>query len=695
MSDSEYDELSMFLVKNKDMFAKSMYDLPGTDVVQHKIDTWGLVPPRQRLYRTTPAAKREIEKQVKEMLEHGIIEESKAAYGANVVLIQKKDGAYRFAVDYRQLNLITKEMVWPLVTLEDVVDSLSEATPRVFSVLDLRSGYQQILLEPESREKSTFITHMGSFQYLRLPFGLLNSGAAFGQMMYSVLKNIMFKYILSYVDDCFIYSSCWRDHMEHLREVFRRLREARLKLHPKKCQFGVRSVSFLGHTISDKGLAPDPEKIKVMKEFPAPKNQKALRSYIGLTNFYRRYVRGYSHVVAPLLRLLKNDTQFVWDQECQNAFDKLKEAMTTAPILRLPVMGQKFYLLTDASATAIGYCLAQKNEDDVIVPCQYGGRSMTLHERNYGISERELLAVLEGVKHFSTFLSNQEFEVLSDHAALAYLQSIKATSGRLGRWGLYLQGFRFKITHIAGTKHRLPDNLSRREYTEEPKSAAEEEFESMLMNMNEALDEIEPPKVRPKRSIVVQFEYKEKREEVIAAVDVEEGTEERMVLTNELTDIGPLQRACPDSKDMIIFIEQGILPEDEQKARKIALTRENYEMMDGKLYFISRPRNPKIAKFKPVVRLLHVPRALRGEIVESYHHNNGHIGLEKLHATITAKYHWNGIWQDLLEVTKACTSCEMAKKTTRPKFAPLHVIPPGDTFFFEISYGYCWTFGDL
>jgi hypothetical protein len=298
--------------------------------------------------------------------------------------------------------------------------------------------------------------------------------------------------------------------MEHLREVFRRLREARLKLHPKKCQFGVRSVSFLGHTISDKGLAPDPEKIKVMKEFPAPKNQKALRSYVGLTNFYRRYVRGYSHIVAPLLRLLKNDTQFVWDQECQCAFDKLKEAMTTAPILRLPVMGQKFYLLTDASATAIGYCLAQKNEDDVIVPCQYGGRSMTLHERNYGISERELLAVLEGVKHFSTFLSNQEFEVLSDHAALAYLQSIKATSGRLGRWGLYLQGFRFKITHIAGTKHILPDNLSRREYIEEPKSVAEEEFESMLMNMNEALDEIEPPKVRPKRSIVVQFEYKEK-----------------------------------------------------------------------------------------------------------------------------------------------------------------------------------------
>jgi len=186
MSDSEYDELSMFLVKNKDMFAKSMYDLPGTDVVLHKIDTGGLVPPRQRLYRTTPAAKREIEKQVKEMLENGIIEESKAAYGANVVLIQKKAGTYRFAVDYRQLNLITKEMVWPLVTLEDVVDSLSEATPRVFSVLDLRSGYQQILLAPESREKSTFITHLGSFQYLRLPFGMLNSGAAFGQMMYSI-----------------------------------------------------------------------------------------------------------------------------------------------------------------------------------------------------------------------------------------------------------------------------------------------------------------------------------------------------------------------------------------------------------------------------------------------------------------------------------------------------------------------------
>ena len=504
MSEEDYTKLSTLLTKNRDIFAKSLYDLPGTDVMQHKIDTGDRVPPRERLYRKTPAQKREIEAQLEEMLKHNIIEESDASYGANIVLIKKKDGSYRFAVDYRKLNQIVKDTVFPLISLEDVIDSLAEATPKVFSVLDLRSGYQQIKLTPDSKDKTTFISHLGSHRYLRMPFGLVNSGASFGHMLYSVLKGIQFKHVLSYVDDCFVYSSDMQTHLGHLEEVFSRFRKAKLRLHPAKCQFGVKSVIFLGNVISSEGMAPDPSRIKAMKKFPAPKDVKTLRQLLGLTNYYRRYCRGYSHIIQPLLKLLRKNTPFVWDEECQAAFKRLIEAMTTAPVLRLPVMGQKFYLLTDASTKAIGYILAQKNEDNILTPVAYGGRSIRRGgEENYTVTELELLAILEGIKRFSSFLSNVEFEVISDHVALSYIQSLKAHHGRLGKWAVFLQGYNFKVTHIAGHKHLGPDLLSRREYPEEAKDDADAEIENMLLNLNEALDDAIPPRVRPKQSIEI------------------------------------------------------------------------------------------------------------------------------------------------------------------------------------------------
>ena len=254
------------------------------------------------------------------MLKHNIIEKSDSSYGANIVLIKKKDGSYRFAVDYRKLNLIVKDTVFPLISLEDVINSLAEATPRVFSVLDLRSGYQQIKLTPDSMDKTTFISHVGSFRYTRLPFGIVNSEAAFSHMLYTVLKGVLFKFTLSYIDDIFIYSSSMQEHLGHLEEVFARFRKAKLELHPAKCQFGVKSVVFLGNVISSEGIAPDPSRMKAMKEFPAPKDVKTLRQLLGLTNYYRRYCGGYSHIIQPLLKLLRKDTPFVWDEKCQAAF---------------------------------------------------------------------------------------------------------------------------------------------------------------------------------------------------------------------------------------------------------------------------------------------------------------------------------------------------------------------------------------
>ena len=274
LSNEQLVTLKQFIHENKDMFATDTSQLGCTKLHSHRIETGNAPPQRQNAYRYPPLVKAEIDKQIDDYLKNDFIEPSNAMWAAPVVMCKKKDNTYRFAIDYRKLNAVTVPINFPLPRFEDVVDSVAENQSKIFTVLDLKAGFHQIPLDPETKHKSTFICHSGTYNFKRLPYGLRNTPVAFQCLMSSVLRGSNFKFTLVYVDDILIHSPNWSSHLVHLKMVFDRLRQADLKIQPKKCRFAAPRVEYLGHLFSEKGIEVNPDKVKVVKSFPVPKNQK-------------------------------------------------------------------------------------------------------------------------------------------------------------------------------------------------------------------------------------------------------------------------------------------------------------------------------------------------------------------------------------------------------------------------------------
>ena len=291
------------------------------------------------------------------MLKKEIIQESVSPWSSPVVLVKKKDGSYRFCVDFRKINKVTKVDSFPMPLAADALDSLADAI--VFSTLDLKSGFWQIQMQQDSQQKTAFATHNGLYEFLEMPFGLVNSGASFQRLMGHILRGLEYGFALIYIDDITIFSKSVDEHLVHLEEVFRRLRDANVKLNPKKYSFVKQRVEYLGHVVTAEGISPNPDKVRVVQEFPTPTNLKELRSFSGLANYYRRFARGFSNIANPLNALTKKNVPFVWTVAFAEAFDKLKRALVSAPILAYPNFREPFLLFVDASSTGIGFTLAQ------------------------------------------------------------------------------------------------------------------------------------------------------------------------------------------------------------------------------------------------------------------------------------------------------------------------------------------------
>ena len=265
-----------------------------------------------------------------------------------MVLVKKKDGSFRFCVDFRKLNKVTKLDSFPMPLVADALYSLAGTS--LFSCLDLKSGFWQIHMHSGSREKTAFATHNGLNEFLTMPFGLSNSGASFQRLMGHILRGFEYRFTLIYIDDIIIFSKSVEEHLSHLEEVFRRLRQANVKLNPKKCNFVKQKVEYLGHVVTPDSISPNPDKVRVVQEFPTPSNFKELRNFLGL-----RFVKGCSHIAAPLNALTRKGVSFKWSEQCALTFDKLKCALVSAPVLAYPNFCEPFLLFVDASSTGIGF----------------------------------------------------------------------------------------------------------------------------------------------------------------------------------------------------------------------------------------------------------------------------------------------------------------------------------------------------
>ena len=446
-----------------DIFHLEGESLTSTNAIEHSIDTKNAAPIHVKSYRFPECHKDEVENQIKKMLDQKIIKPSISSWSAPVWVVPKKQDAsgkqkWRIVIDYRKLNDATVTEIYPLPIITDILDQLGHS--KYFTTLDLASGFHQIKMNNEDGPKTGFTVTSGHFEFTRMPFGLKNAPSTFQKLMNTVLTGLQGLHCYIYLDDCIIYSHDLNSHIDKLKLVFDRLRQFNLKLQPDKCEFLRREVAYLGHIITDKGVSPNPEKIKAVTKFPTPKNPKDIKSFLGLVGYYRRFIENFSKITKPLTSLLKKDVKFNWSQEQTDAFNFLKHKLTTAPLLQYPDFNKPFILTTDASNYAVGAILSQ-GEIGKDKPIAYASRTLNKAEGNYSTIEKELLAILFGVKTFRPYLFGRKFQIVTDHRPLVWLFNVKDPGSRLIRWRLKLEEYDYEIVYKQGKINLNADALSR------------------------------------------------------------------------------------------------------------------------------------------------------------------------------------------------------------------------------------------
>lgn len=555
---------------------------------------------------------------VESMQEQGVIQPSCSPWASPVVLVPKKDGTLRFCVDYRRLNAVTKKDVYPLPRVEDLLSSLGGA--KYFTSLDLASGYWQVELDDDARQKSAFTTYNGLYEFVRMPFGLCNAPATFQRLMQKVLVGLEWKSCFVYLDDILIASSSLGEHLQHLREVFARLRSANLRLKPKKCGLLRREVNFLGHIVSVEGIHPDPSKTARIEAYPRPTSVTEVRRFLGLASYYRRFVAGFATLAAPLHALTKKNVAFIWTDATETAFRQLRSALTTAPVLAYPRFGPgiSFILETDASTVGLGAVLSQLQDDGMIHPVAYASRAVNKHERNYGISELETLGLVWSVRYFRSYLLGHPCVVYTDHAACLSILNTPKPSGKLARWALTIQEMDLVIKHKPGKKNVAADALSR-------------------------CHEIEGD---------------------VAAVE----TEEILPKTNSIVEA---QQEDLELLPFLSYLEKEELPDDEKLARRLIMESEQYDVIDGVLYHKNLDKHCVV-----------VPKKLQVATMEEAHRGRfaGHLAEKKVFDRLSSRVWWKGMRNDVHKFCRSCLVCSTRKGNRGTCKPPLQPIPVGGPF---------------
>ena len=436
---------------------------PGrTKLVKHKIDVGHAKPIRQRPYRLPWVHRDAVKKELDMMLKHGIIEESSSEWAQPIVVVPKKGSSeVRLCIDFRKVNQVAKLDSYPLPRNEDLIDKMAQA--KYISTMDLSRGYWQIPLTDESKDKTAFTTPFGLWQFVTMPFGLADAQATCQRLVDTKLIRGLEDHAAAYVDDLTVFSMSWEEHLVHLQDMLERLRDAGLTVKPKKCKFGMKETEYLGHVVGNGVVKPCQSKTEAVKKFQVPETKKQVRSFLGLAGYYRKFIKNFSDLAAPLTNLTKKrEPQKVkWTQECDQAFRQLKEVLCNKPVLKAPDFTKEFRLQTDASEYGLGAVLSQKDEEGLEHPVVYISRKMLPRECNYATIEKECLAIKWSMEALRVYLLGKKFVLQTDHNPLKWLGKMKDQNGRLSRWSLSLQPYSFDIEHRPGKENANADALSR------------------------------------------------------------------------------------------------------------------------------------------------------------------------------------------------------------------------------------------
>lgn len=404
-----------------------------------------------------------IDEDIKKNLKLGILRKSRSEWCSRIVPVSKPDGSLRMCVDYRALNKITTKDRYPLPRIDEISDALRKA--KFFTTLDPTSGYWQLAMAEEDKKKTAFAWRGGLYEYNRMPMGLCNAPATFQRTMDQVLADLRENFVIAYLDDIIIYSNSEEDHILHVKKVFELLKEAGISLNKSKCKFGKTELKMLGSVISEGKVSPDPDKVEAIKVYPTPRTVKEMRSFLGLANYCREYIVGYSEILRPLFALTKGSKKdsarmIVLDKEAKDAFIRIKSAMTKGLERAQPDFNKPFILTTDASDYAIGAILSQLDDSGNERMISAFSRNLDKAQLNYSVTDKELVGLVKGIENYRHYLLGAEFILRTDHRALAYLWETKNPNSRILRWSLKLQEYNFKVEYIKG-ENNPADGLSR------------------------------------------------------------------------------------------------------------------------------------------------------------------------------------------------------------------------------------------
>nr|ABA94769.1 retrotransposon protein, putative, Ty3-gypsy subclass [Oryza sativa Japonica Group] len=441
-----------------DVFPEELTRMPPDREIEFAIELApGTAPIAKRPYRMAANELAEVKRQIEELESKGYVRPSSSPWGAPVLLVKKKDGSERMVIDYRALNEVTIKNKYPLPRIDDLFDQLKGA--RVFSKIDLRSGYHQLKIRSEDIPKTAFSTRYGLYEFTVMSFGLTNAPAFFMNLMNKIFMEYLDQFVVVFIDDILVYSKNEEEHAEHLRLIMEKLRDHQLFAKFSKCEFWLDRVAFLGHVISSNGVEVDPSKVEAVLAWNPPKNVSEIRSFLGLAGYYRRFIEGFSKLARPMTELLKKEKKFQWSAACEDSFQELKKRLTTAPVLTLPDIRKDFEIFCDASRQGLGCVLMQ--EQKVVA---YASRQLRPHEANYPTHDLELAAVVHALKIWRHYLIGNRCEVYTDHKSLKYIFTQTELNMRQRRWLELIKDYDLGIHYHPGKANVVADALSRKAY---------------------------------------------------------------------------------------------------------------------------------------------------------------------------------------------------------------------------------------
>jgi hypothetical protein len=579
-------------------------------LMEHEIELTDpqMTPIKQYPYRVNPVIGEHQKKKLQEMLDAGVIVPSKSAWASPIVSVPKADGTLRFCTDFRRLNKVIKSDVFPLPLIDVELDKCGGC--KYFSTLDMRDAFHQIPIKKEHRHLTAFVCQNQLNEYAKSPFGLKTSPAVFQRNMELVIQGAN-EYCSAYLDDLIIRSRTKKEHLKHIEDVLRRCNDHNLQMKLAKCDFFVSEVSYLGFKIGKDGVKVNQKKVEAIARIALPKNVKELRSFLGMCNYYRRFIENYSEHAVPLNRLLRKEVEFVFHEECEIAFNRLKQMLSNSPVLASPDYTRRFILTTDACTLGIGGVLSQMFEEGER-PILFMSRTLNEHEKNYAVTHLECLAIVWCIKECQHYLTGTKFTIRTDHHALKWLMTTKDHTGRLMRWSLLLMEFDFDIEYVKGKENVVADALSRAPI---------------------AINNVE--------------------EKDVLDIDV--------FVDEKLTEIAEMQQEDAELLPLMQYMTTGELMEEGILQYSIVHSSREYMMQKGVLYHLwqqskSQPR-------MEMVKQLVVPRVMRNEVMTVCHSDlmAGHYGVKRTYERVRERFYWDGMFKDCDEFVKSCDDCQLKK----------------------------------